>query len=431
MGRHSVRQPLLALSLVSYHILLLCCCSTSLAFVPSPGRPAADVNANGQSALSSAASRSQGEVVFVKHAGIVEAEDVQAVLNMSNSALGRDLTGEQLTVLVLHDYSHSSGTCPIFAADRGSERATQMQACESDIMTSPTSPSPSASSGPAMSRRVARYAAANSSLLLQLSANNLIASCRGFFTGPREYSGKAMLERVMPTWTLPSHCHRLPAVQASKETYRRLGVQADSLRYNLHPADSGAREGHKQGSRGLGDSLAVFDDASGSDTEGQGDGGSGGGEGAAWRGKVFLLRDVFVDSWGRVFNHTHLFHAGRCSDTPREVRGHAAVQPRMRASLPALCVIASRNTRLALSLLAVPLRPCTRYPLVLIGCLLFCRYFPCLPLHSPFLSSSSPFPPPHVCSTSASSSTSWRTRTMSLSQTLLRSFPSSCLSRQW
>ena len=40
-----------------------------------------------------------------------------------------------------------------------------------------------------------------------------------------------------------------------------------------------------------------------------------------WAGQVFLLHDVFVDRWGRVFNETHFFHAGRCSDTSRMVRG--------------------------------------------------------------------------------------------------------------
>ena len=37
-------------------------------------------------------------------------------------------------------------------------------------------------------------------------------------------------------------------------------------------------------------------------------------EGAGWVGGVVLLRDVYVDRWGRVFNDTHFFHAGRCSD---------------------------------------------------------------------------------------------------------------------
>ena len=46
---------------------------------------------------------------------------------------------------------------------------------------------------------------------------------------------------------------------------------------------------------------------------------AGGAEEEGWEGRMFLLRNVFVDRWGRVFNETHLFHAGRCSDTTAEV----------------------------------------------------------------------------------------------------------------
>ena len=33
-----------------------------------------------------------------------------------------------------------------------------------------------------------------------------------------------------------------------------------------------------------------------------------------WAGQLFRLHDVFVDSWGRVFNRTHVFDSGKCMD---------------------------------------------------------------------------------------------------------------------
>ena len=33
-----------------------------------------------------------------------------------------------------------------------------------------------------------------------------------------------------------------------------------------------------------------------------------------WAGQLFRLHDVFVDAWGRVFNRTHLFDNGKCTD---------------------------------------------------------------------------------------------------------------------
>ena len=50
-----------------------------------------------------------------------------------------------------------------------------------------------------------------------------------------------------------------------------------------------------------------------------------GSEEREWGGEVFVIRDVFVDRRGRAFNATHLFHAGRCSDTRQEVSEKRAV----------------------------------------------------------------------------------------------------------
>ena len=47
-----------------------------------------------------------------------------------------------------------------------------------------------------------------------------------------------------------------------------------------------------------------------------------------WAGMVFLLHDVFVDRWGWVFNSTHFFHAGRCSDVTTQVGGGRGVGDR-------------------------------------------------------------------------------------------------------
>lgn len=39
-----------------------------------------------------------------------------------------------------------------------------------------------------------------------------------------------------------------------------------------------------------------------------------------WAGQMFRLSNVYVDAWGHVFNATHFFDMGRCTDVAPKVR---------------------------------------------------------------------------------------------------------------
>ena len=91
--------------------------------------------------------------------------------------------------------------------------------------------------------------------------------------------------------------------------------------------------------------LSIPGNLNGDEGEGEGggedpEGGVSVGGGRDWSGMVFLLHDVFVDRWGRVFNDTHFFDAGRCSDTTAQVSAfpEAALLPSNWFSVP--CIVA-------------------------------------------------------------------------------------------
>ena len=125
--------------------------------------------------------------------------------------------------------------------------------------------------------------------ILDLSAANANASC------PTEY-GEALSTRVMP-----SHCHR--QYEATKHLHAHISPPYLSLpEWPITPTLEEGREGSESGKE--------------------------------WEGKLFELRDVFVDRWGRAFNATHFFHAGRCSDNSNKVSACEALRSAESCCIP-------------------------------------------------------------------------------------------------
>ena len=147
----------------------------------------------------------------------------------------------------------------------------------------------------------------------------------------------------MPTWLVPSHCRgapalaRLKAMMTCPSTKGWVGLEEEEKKAVVREAELLLGADEDWPLAGEGSDVA---DAGGSGTGGPGDGCASLGVSAAraaaaatrrgemsiiqrkvgleqsagWVGGVVLLRDVYVDRWGRVFNGTHFFHAGRCSD---------------------------------------------------------------------------------------------------------------------
>ena len=113
-------------------------------------------------------------------------------------------------------------------------------------------------------------------LVLDLSAANADASC------PTEY------DEARSTRAMPSHCHRQYEAIASLYTH----LSPPYLSLPEWPVTPTMQEATRRGLIETGEE---------------------------WEGRVFELADMFVDRWGRVFNATHFFHAGRCSDNSNKV----------------------------------------------------------------------------------------------------------------